>query len=587
MRRMKERFEEKAYDVIVVGGGMSGVCAAIAAARHGAQVALVHARPMLGGNASSEIRIHISGADQSLKQPDYAEGGLLYELMLANKRCNDQFSYSVWDAVLFDAAGKEKNLHVYYNTTMYDAEVEDDIITAILCVQETTEMRFRLTAPLFVDSTGNGTLGYYAGAEFRVGSEARAEFGEPGAPEEAKRIHCPSLKHTIDCSDIPEPEEFRRTSMTSTTGCDYGYWWMELAGSGEDIVTEYEDIRDNLLGYTYGLWDHIKNGDEGVHDHGSENFVLDWVGCLPGTRESRRLVGDYILTENDILEHRQFEDAACYGGWCVDIHTPKGLLDFDKLPSYPGFFEGVYTIPYRCYYSKNIRNMFMAGRNISTSKRALCSTRIIGTCAVGGETVGIAAALCTKYGCLPRELADGHIHELQQLILKADGFLPNIVNEDEADLARDAVFTASSWQAGGEAGQVVNGISRKLGENWNGWVSDGISEGGETLTMTLPEKRTLSQLRLTFWSDFSYPIRVTMAPNRQRQQRVGVPAELVKDYTVRLMLDHKVVKEIEVKDNYQRLNVLDFEGVTCDSAEIVVHSTNGHRDAVIFEVRAY
>ena len=624
MRRMKERFEEKAYDVIVVGGGMSGVCAAIAAARHGAQVALVHARPMLGGNASSEIRIHISGADQSLKQPDYAEGGLLYELMLANKRCNDQFSYSVWDAVLFDAAGKEKNLHVYYNTTMYDAEVEDDIITAILCVQETTEMRFRLTAPLFVDSTGNGTLGYYAGAEFRVGSEARAEFGEPGAPEEAnnermgnsillrgkdmgkpmkfyppsfaiplsekqlaKRIHCPSMKHTIDCSDIPDPEEFRRTSMTSTTGCDYGYWWMELAGSGEDIVTEYEDIRDNLLGYTYGLWDHIKNGDEGVHDHGSENFVLDWVGCLPGTRESRRLVGDYILTENDILEHRQFEDAACYGGWCVDIHTPNGLLDFDKLPSYPGFFEGVYTIPYRCYYSKNIRNMFMAGRNISTSKRALCSTRIIGTCAVGGDTHGLAAALCTKYGCLPRELADGHIHELQQLILKADGFLPNIVNEDEADLARDAVFTASSCQAGGEAGQVVNGISRKLGENWNAWVSDGISEDGEILTMTLPEKQTLSQLRLTFWSDFSYPIRVTMAPNRQRQQRIGVPAELVKDYTVRLLLDHKVVKEIEVKDNYQRLNVLDFEGVTCDSAEIVVHGTNGHRDAVIFEVRAY
>ena len=165
--------------------------------------------------------------------------------------------------------------------------------------------------------------------------------------------------------------------------------------------------------------------------------------------------------------------------------------------------------------------------------------------------------------------------------------MPNIVNTDKDDLARDAVFTATSCQAGGEPMQVINGLSRKLGDTWNGWVSDGISENGETLTMTLPGEQTLSQLRLTFWSDFSYPIRVTMAPNRQRQQRAGVPAELVKDYTVRLMLDHKVVKEITVKDNYQRLNVLNFDSVLCDSAEITIHSTNGHSDAVIFEVRAY
>ncbi len=624
MRRMAERYAEKSYEIIVVGGGMAGTCAAISAARQGAKVALVHARPVLGGNASGEIRIHISGADQSLKQPDYAEGGLLYELMLENKHCNDHFNYTVWDSVLYDAAKKEKNLTVYYNTVMYDAEVEDDVIRSIYCVQQTTEMRFRLCAPLFIDSTGNGTLGYYVGAEFRTGSEAYDEFHEPRAPKEAnnermgntillrgrntghpvayyppsfakrlteeqlkKRIHCEVMKKTIDCSDSPDPEEYRRTSMTSTTSCDYGYWWMELMGKSDDIITEYEEIRDDLMAYTYGLWDHMKNGDEGVHDHGAEHHTLEWVGNLPGMRESRRLVGDYLLTENDILAHRQFEDAVCYGGWCVDLHAPNGLLDFDRLPSDCSYFEGVYTIPYRSYYSKNIKNLFMAGRNISTTRLGLCSTRIIGTCAIGGETVGIAAALCSRYGCRPRELAPAHIKELQQAILKADGYLPGLVNEDPADYARAAKFTASSAKEGGDPAQVNNGISRKLGECWNGWISDGISADGEVLTMTLDGQRELSELRLTFWSDFRYPIRVTMAPNRQKQQRIGVPAELIKHYTVRLLHKGKAVREIEVRDNYQRLNVLRFDKTLCDGAQIVVHATNGHADAVIFEVRAY
>ncbi|MBR5616272.1 MAG: FAD-dependent oxidoreductase, partial [Clostridia bacterium] len=486
-----------------------------------------------------------------------------------------------------------------------------------------TEMRFKLTAPLFVDATGNGTLGYYVGAEFRQGSESRHETNEPHAPEEAnnermgntillkavdmghpveftppafakklteemlkKRIHCAKMRDHIDVSESPDPEEYKRTSMTSSACNDYGYWWLELMGDGEDIIPDFEKIRDDLMGYCYGLWDHIKNGKEGLHDHESENFALEWVGAMPGMRESRRLMGDYMLSECDVLEHRIFDDAVCYGGWCVDLHAPHGLLDFDRLPSDCNFYRGVYTIPYRSYYSRNIKNLFMAGRDISTTKLGLASTRIIGCCAIGGEAVGIAAALCKKYDCNPRELMP-HIGELQQLILKDDGYLPGYVNTDADDHALRATFTATSHKANGAPAQVINGISRKIGDDMNAWISDGIAEGGETLTMKLDAPQTLSQLRLTFYSDFAYPIRVTMAPNRQHQQRDGVPAELVKDYTVVLKKDGKVVREIEIKDNYQRHNVLDFEPTLCDTAEIRVFSTNGIEDAWIYEVRAY
>ncbi len=623
MRRQQERFTEAQYDVIVVGGGMAGTCAALASARHGAKTALINARPMLGGNASSEIRIHISGADQGMKQADYAEGGILYELMLENKARNHNFSYTTWDMILFEAAKKQDNLTCYHNTVMYDCEVENNRVTAVLCVQETTEMRLRLRAPLFIDATGNGTLGYYAGAEYRIGSEPKSEFGEEHAPEQANndrmgntimmlakdqghpvpfikpafaktltehqlrnRIHCPQMRETIDLSALPDPEEYKRTSMISSAANDYGYWWCELMGEGDDIIPEFETIRDDLMAYAYGIWDHIKNNQEGVHAHGAENFELEWVGALPGMRESRRMVGDYLLTEVDILNHQVFDDAVCYGGWCMDMHAPHGVKDEDRLPSDCYYYHGVYTIPWRSYYSKNIDNLMFAGRDISTSRMALASTRIIGCCAIGGEAVGIAAAKCTEHGVLPRELMP-FIGEVQQAILRDGGWLPGFKNEDENDQARHAQITASSTKAGWNAQDVVNGVSRKIESALNGWTSDGIGENGETLTLDFGKDVTLSELRFVFHSDFNYPIRVTMAPNRQRQQRPGVPAELVRDYDVEFVRDGQVVHTEQVRGNHQRLNILKVDAIPCDSVRLHVLSTNGAPDVTVFEVRAY
>lgn len=618
MKRQTERFEEKFYEFIVVGGGMAGLCAAIEAARHGVETALIHARPVLGGNASSEIRVHISGADHGMEKPDFAESGLIYELMLENKARNDTFSYSTWDMILFEAAKNQENLTVYYNTVMYDCETCEDKITAVLCVQETTEMRYRFTSPVFADCTGNGTLGYYAGAEYRQGSESKNETGEIHAPENANnermgntihfrarnvghpvkftppsfakkfteedlkyRMH--SAVHTVDYSSAADPEKNEKCGGVSARGIDYGYFWIELMGESDDIITDYENIRDDLVASLYGVWDHIKNSG----DHGAENYALEWVGMLPGTRESRRLVGDYLINENDILENRIFDDAVAYGGWCVDLHVAHGLLDLDKLPSGEcHFFDGVYTIPYRCYYSKNISNLYMAGRNISATKLGMCSTRILGCCAIGGQAVGAAAALCKKYGCAPKELSL-HIKELQQIILKNDGFLPGFVNEDKKDLAKKAKFTATSFKNGCEPSKVTDGISRKLGDDMHGWVSDGISESGETLTMTFEKAQSISELRCTFHSDFNYPIRVTMAPNRQKQQRIGVPEELTKDYDIVMKKDGKTVGTLEIRDNHQRHNIHRFEKTFCDTVEFKIYSTNGAKDITVFEIRAY
>lgn len=616
----RRKYKELDFDFAVVGGGMTGICAAIAAARHGARTVLIQDRPVLGGNASSEIRMHICGASANRVKRDAEETGILHEILLDNKRCNDYHNFSIWDNVLFQKVKATENLSLLLNCSMQDVDVDGDALLAIYCYQLTTEINYKIKAHIFADCSGNGTLCYFAGAEYRSGCEGKSEFNEPDAPENATEDRMGSTL-LFKAVDRGHPVEFRtpgwarkfteddlklrrhgnsipagksggnmgqnRAGLDDSTfarfGLDYGYWWIELPGEGEDYVSDFENVRDELVRCVYGVWDHLKNGG----DHGAENMDLQWVGMLPGVRESRRVVGKYILTENDILENRRFPDAVAYGGWPIDNHAPRGLYDKDIEPSFVRQYPGFYTIPYRCYLNDGFKNLMQAGRILSASKLAMASSRVMGTCAVGGQAVGTAAAMCIRKRKMPFDLLE-NITELQQELLKDDCYIPGVRNEDSRDLARSAKVYSSSALPGSEAENVINGISRSENGKSNAWESDGISEGGETLSLDLQREAPVSQLRLSFDSNLNRPLKITLSAKRIAEQQVGVPAELVKDFSIRFMLRGKTVAERIVQNNYQRHVVLDLDQrVLCDRVEVLVTATNGYKNAKIFEIRVY
>lgn len=628
-RATRTKIRQAAYDTVVVGGGMNGLCAAIASARHGARTALIQDRPVLGGNASSEIRMHICGASEGCKQ-NAVEGGILLETMLENRRYNDYYNYSIWDRVLFDMAKREPNLTLYLNTTMYDAQAEGAHIQSVSCWQMTTETHWQITGRIFCDCTGNGTLGYMAGAGYRTGSEGAEAYHEPHAPaqpnqhrmgntllfkavnrgkpvrfiappsahryteEQLKyRKHADQLDPALAAVAVPlldaADESTKRLALDSYV-VDYGYWWIELTGDSPDIIDDYEDIRDELVRSIYGIWDHIKN----VGDHGAENYDLEWVGMLPGMRESRRLEGLYMLNENDLIANRIFDDAVAYGGWAADNHVAHGLLDYDILPSEIFDFPGLYTIPYRSYVSRDIDNLYISGRSLGASKLGMASARVMGTCAIGGQAIGTAAALCAQKNCLPRDLLPC-IGELQQALLKDDCYLPGFRNTDPGDLARRASVSASSERQ--PASRVINGVSRNTGTGqkedhdgliqYNAWVSEGISPSGETLCLKWDRAQTIREVRLSFDPDFNRTLAISLSSARQKERGFGIPKDIVRSYSVALYRAGEKVAESLREDNYQRLNVLPFDAVEADEVRLTVRSTWGAPDAKVFEIRVY
>ncbi len=463
---MKE--ERLKYDLVVIGGGLAGVCGALAARRHGLKTALIQDRPVLGGNASSEVRVNISGA--AGKNPGGRETGIICELFLAERKINsapysNSFINSNLDLVLYDAV-KSSGIDLFLNTSARRVRVEERRIISVACCQLGSEKELLFKGDLFLDASGDGTVAAAAGARFRFGREGRAEFGEIFAPPRPDRgVMGSSLLFLARDAGRPVPyhppawaARYRPGDPALKTRAHYhgyhsarpvlgGFWWIEI-GYPWDTVGENETIREKLLAHLLGVWDHLKNGGE----HGFGNFVLEWVGMLPGKRESRRFEGDYLLRESDLLERRYFPDAIGYGGWWIDQHTPGGILA-RREPPIVRVVENQrrdqaevspYQIPFRSLYSRDIRNLLLAGRNISVTHVALSSTRVMGTCGLLGQASGTAAWLCRKYRLEPREIHPARIKELQQVLLRDGVFIPGVVNEEKGDLLRGARARASS-----------------------------------------------------------------------------------------------------------------------------------------------
>lgn len=635
-------------EVLVAGGGPAGVCCALAAARLGVKVILCQDRSVLGGNASSEVRMHIVGAT-GLKagvalETELREGGLIEEIRLDLAVHNPQRSPAMMDLLLFDKCRREPNLTLMLNTTVDGVVLVDGMIREVTATRASTEDRFRIAAKIFVDCTGDGRLGAEAGAPFRHGREAQAEFAEVLAPLTADRrtlgstILFQARKHDRPMPFVAPPwvrkfkaDDFKLRPFGrpgSDLGLEYGYWWAEWGGC-LDTIKDNERIRDELLAITLGVWNYVKNES----DLDVQNWALEWFGFMPGKRESRRFVGRHVLTEGDVFQSHAFPDAIAYGGWPIDTHPPEGVDAPELPPCEQHHLPYLYDIPLRACVSAGPPNLMFAGRNISATHIAFASTRVMATCAAIGQGVGTAASFALRAGLTPAEAAERPDlrHAIQQQLLKDDCYLVGVRNEDPADLVRAAsAITASSAQPGADAGQIRSGQTRAihgqplsraadLHDNmWDAvlketetgkqshdhvtcappdrafaglhrWMSDPTQGLPAWLEIRWPQAVRLSEIVLIFDTGLHRHLTLTQADGYVASMEWGRPqAETVRDYVIAAETGGAWREILRTEDNYQRRRAHVFtEPVEATALRVTVTATNGLNHARIVEVRAY
>ena len=520
-------------DLCIVGGGMSGLCCAIAAARQGIKVVLVHDRSVLGGNASSEIRMWIGGCHGK----DNRETGIIEEIMLENFYRNPGLKYAIWDSILYEKIILEENITLLLNTSCFDCTMNGNNIESIKGWQSNAETFHIVFAKFFADCSGDSILSTLSGAEFMFGRESKNNFNETIPPDDAD-TKTMGMSCIFQIKETEHPVKFipPKWAYKYTTDFDLPYkdhnkdtnfWWIEVGGEW-DCIHEPDRCRDELLKICYGVWDHMKN----YGDHGVDNWELEWIGFLPGKRESRRYIGKYIVNQNDVEAEGKFDDIVAYAGWRMDDHFPEG---FYYTTGYPTIFHPAPTpwgLPLRCMISKNINNLCFAGRNISVTHAALSSSRVMATCSVLGEALGTAVAQSVVDGVSLDEI---DIKKLQQTLMQNDCYIP-WHNREVSNISLDANCSSDV---------VRNGIERGDENCWKG-------NGDDCIEYTLDVDTKISEIRLVFDSnlnrdDHNMPCNYPLV-----QTKFKLPKTLIKEYKILAENENGECEIIHVLDNHQR-----------------------------------
>lgn len=539
-------------DLCVIGGGMAGLCAAVAAARHGAKVVLMHDRPVFGGNASSECRVHICGADVHNHIKNMRETGILEEIRLENLFRNPNRNFSIWDTILYKKVLAEPNITSLLNCSCQDASMSDGKIESVTGWQLTTQTYHHVKARLFADCSGDAILAPLTGAMFRVGREARSEYDESIAPEiaDAKTMGMTCL---FQSREYDTPQHFEPPAWAHRyDDCDQlpggarghkwwemGYWWVELGGE-HDSIHDTEVLRDELLKIAYGIWDHIKN--RCPNREAASNWAIEWIQFLPAKRESRRYIGEHVLTQNDVRAKGPFADLVAYGGWSMDDHHTAGF-EAVKLGAPPTIFHEApspYGIPYRCLYSSNVPNLMFAGRVASCTHAAMSSTRVMGTGCSMGQAVGTAAAMAVAKDILPATVLQ-HIHELQQTLIHDDAYLPNF-KQEFSSVVTEAALTASS----GDPEPVRNGINRPVGNQNNCWTC----KVGEWIAYEF--ENPIEQDSVTVIMDSGLDQNIALSYHQKDNQLTSPPDVMPKAFRIEVLSGDRWEALIRVNQNYQR-----------------------------------
>ena len=570
---------------VVCGGGLSGICAAISAARRGVKVVLVQDRPVLGGNASSEMRMGIMGAAGDHNK----EAGILEELQLKNFYYNPLLRYTVWDDVMYSAVVEEPNITLLLNTSVDGVEMKDGRIAAVKAWNSNAYTRYVIAGKLFADCTGDGIL-RLSGAKFRHGRELRSEFGEDfqqgeggdgrtmgnsillqlRKTEEDHPFHAPSWAYKFTdedfVNDAQPKDKGKRYSYKRLYPENNNFWWIEFGGNF-DTIGDANAIQLELKKIAYGVWDYMKNHPDGR----CKGYDLDWIGSLPGKRESVRFIGPKILTQHDVMSGGHFEDVVAYGGWTLDDHHPDAFWKKGHLSEHH-FCPSPFGIPFDCLYSVNIPNLMFAGRDISVTHMALSATRVMATCAMIGQAVGTAAAVSFRHGgIMPAQVRAKHIAELQADLEDDDCMLPFRWRKVSA-------LTAEAKTAK-ENEPLRNGIDRMTADKKENGVW--VEPGAETIVYEWETLRSLAGARIIFDSVMKTRNK-RMKKLEAEHTRVKMPAPLAKRFRIDVRCGGvwKTVYSDEL--NILRFRKVAFAPVKADAMRLVVTEAWGGEKAHIF-----